>query len=81
MVLPIAQCCSKSGELGHHDIIEIGTRRCVTAAGRGYGAAWLVHAKVHIQAFDPVLVDRVLRLALDAIDVEISVHCHGSSVV
>ena len=73
--------CGQIGELGYHDVIEIGTSRCMATAGRSHGAAWLIHTEVHIQAFDPVFVGRVLGLALDAVDLKKSVHCHDASVV
>jgi hypothetical protein len=53
----------------------------MTAAGRGHGAAWLIYTEVHIQAFDPIFVGRVLGFALDAFNLKISVHCHDASDV
>ncbi len=48
----------------------------MTAARRGHGAAWLIHAEVHMQALDLVFVGGILGLAFDAFDLQVSVYSH-----
>jgi hypothetical protein len=51
------------------------------AGGRSRGAARLVDPPVDSGDFDSVLVSVVLGFALDAVDLQVHIHCHIVSPV
>jgi hypothetical protein len=48
----------------------------MAAGGRSHGTARLIDTEIHVQAFDPVLMLVVHRLAFDTFDLQICVHYH-----